>query len=99
MSKTTKRDNRKRYPSGTRGGVCIEAETNEPQTQARGEQFAKIIGDTLTEARALVEARLCEAGFTDLQVWIDTGQTSIDYWFDAAIAVDVYELRNADAER
>ncbi len=97
MSRTVKHDSRKHYPMGTRGAVTIEAETNEPQTRARGEQFAKIFGDTLTEARALLESRLREAGFTDLNVWIDTGTTSLGYWFDASIAVDVYELRNRDA--
>jgi hypothetical protein len=81
---------------GTRGAVTIEATTDEPQTRARGEQFARIVGDTLTEARALVEARLREAGFTDLNVWIDMGQTDLGYWFDASVAVDVYELRNRD---
>jgi hypothetical protein len=94
---SVKHDGRKHYPSGTRGAVTIEAETNEPQTRARGELFAKIVGDTLTEARALLEVRLREAGFTDLNVWIDTGQTDLGYWFDASVAVDVYELRNADA--
>lgn len=89
-----KQDNRKGYPMGTRGAVTIEAETNEPQTKARGEQFARIVGDTLTEARALVEARLREAGFTDLNVWVDLGQTDLRYWWDATIAADVFELRN-----
>ncbi len=91
-----KRDDRKHYPMGTRGSVTIEAETNEPQTRARGEQFARVVGDTMTEARALLESRLRDAGFTDLEVWIDTGKTSLDYWFNASIAVDVYELRNAE---
>jgi hypothetical protein len=52
-----KRDGRKHYSMGTRRAVTIEAETDEPQTRARGEQFAMIVGDTLTEARALVEQR------------------------------------------
>lgn len=91
-----KRDNRKKYPAGTRGAVTIEAETNEPQTGARGWQFAQIVGDTVTEARALVETRLRAAGFTDLNVWIDMGQTDLGYWFDASVAVDVYQLRNPD---
>lgn len=89
-------DNRKAYPMGTRGSVTIEAETNEPQTKARGEQFARIVGDTMTEARTLAESRLRDAGFADLHVWIDTGQTDLRYWFDASIAVDVYEARNAE---
>jgi hypothetical protein len=88
-----KHDGRKKYPAGTRGAVTIEAETNAPQTGARGKEFAAIVGDTLTEARALVEARLRAAGFTDLNVWIDIGQTDLGYWFDAAVAVDVYQLR------
>lgn len=92
-----KRDYRKLYPMGTRGSVAIEAETDEPQTKARGKQFAKIVGDTLTEARALVEQRLEEAGFADVRVWVDTGQSSIDYWFDAAVAVDIQAMRNAAA--
>lgn len=91
-----KSDGRKSYPSGTRGAVTIEAETNEPQTKARGAQFAKIVGDTLTEARTLVETRLREAGYTDLNVWIDTGQTDLAYWWNAAVTADVYELRNTD---
>lgn len=48
--RTIKRDDRKRYPMGTRGSVTIEANTDEPQTRVRGEQFALIIGDTLAEA-------------------------------------------------
>jgi hypothetical protein len=90
-----KHDGRKAYPEGTRGSVTIEATTDEPQTKARGEQFAKIVGDTLIEARALVESRLREEGFNDLNVWIDTGETDLDYWWDASVAVDVYELRNS----
>jgi hypothetical protein len=86
-------DNRKCYPMGTRGSVSIEAVTEEPQTKARGKRFAQIVGDTLVEARALLEARLRDAGYDDVHVWVDLGQTSIDYWFDGAIAVDVYELR------
>lgn len=92
-------DRRKTYPHGTRGAVTVEAETNEPQTEARGWQFNQIIGDTMTEARALVEARLQEAGFADLNVWIDIGGgTNLNYGFDASIAVDVYELRNTERE-
>jgi hypothetical protein len=91
-----RRDSRKTYPLGTRGAVTVEAETDEPQTKARGEQFAQIVGDTLVEARALVEARLREAGFADINVWIDTGQTDLAYWFDASVAVDVCQLREAD---
>jgi hypothetical protein len=86
-----KRDGRKYYSTGTRGAGTIEAETDEPQTRARGEQFSRIVGATLTEARALVEQRLHDAGFVGARVWVDTGETDLDYWFDAAVAVDVYE--------
>jgi hypothetical protein len=91
-----KHDGRKKYPSGTRGCVTIEAETNEPQTKVRGEKFAEIVGDAMTEARALLENRLREAGFDGLNVWVDMGETDLDYWFDGSIAVDVYELRNTE---
>jgi hypothetical protein len=95
-----KRDNRKGYPMGTRGAVRIEAETNEPQTLARGREFAKIVGDAMVEARQLVESRLRQAGFADLNVWIDLGETDITYWFGTDIAIDVYEtrMRMADNE-
>jgi hypothetical protein len=86
-----KRDGRKHYSMGTRRAVTIEAETDEPQTRARGEQFAMIVGDTLTEARALVEQRLHDAGFADARVYIDTGETDLAYWFDGAVAIDVSE--------
>ncbi len=91
-----RRDGRKTYSTGTRGSVTIEAETNEPQTKARGREFAQIVGDTMTEARALVETRLRDAGFADLNVWIDMGETDLAYWFNASIAVDVYKLRNRE---
>lgn len=92
-------DNRKGYPAGTRGGVAIEAETDEPQTKARGREFAKIVGDAMVEARAMIEERLRAAGFADVHVWIDLGQTDISYWWDAGIAIDVYERRQEEAER
>lgn len=78
-------DGRKAYPAGTRGAVHIEARTGEPQTKARGEQFARIVGDTLVEARALVESRLRESGYASLVVYIDLEQTDLGYWFDAAV--------------
>jgi hypothetical protein len=93
-----RRDGRKHYPSGTRGAVTIEAETDEPQTRARGERFGQIVGDAMTEARTLVESRLREDGFEDVHVWIDMGQTDLAYWFDAETAVDVQQMRDAEAD-
>lgn len=83
---------------GTRGQVAIEAETDEPQTKARGEEFAKIVGEVTTEARALVEARLRAAGFADVHVWIDMDVTDLEYCFDPKIAVGVYERRNGRSD-
>lgn len=83
MSTQAKHDYRKRYPTGTRGAAEIGAFTGEPQTHKRGREFAQIIGDTITEARALLEARLREAGFSDLRVKII--DADLDYGFDGEI--------------
>ncbi len=78
-----KRDNRKGYPTGTRGSVEIDASTEEPQTVARAKEFAVIVGDAMVEARSTIEERLIAAGFTDLQVTIS--QADVNYWFDARL--------------
>lgn len=96
--RSVREDRRKGYPAGTRGAVTIEAETDEPQTLRRGREFAETVGDTMVEARALVEQRLREAGFADIGVWVDMGGTDLGYWWDTQIAVDVYEMRQAQAE-
>lgn len=38
--------------------------TDEPQTSARGREFQEIVRDMMLEARAALDGRLAEAGFT-----------------------------------
>lgn len=81
-------DRRKHFSMGTRGSVEVDAETDEPQTKARGREFQRIVGETMVEARAMVEERLRAAGYGDLRVKIR--DADIDYGFDA----DIVEWRD-----
>lgn len=83
VTRTPKTDNRKRYPTGTRGSVEINAHTDEPQTASRGEEFSRIIGDTMVEARATLDERLRTAGF---QACVTISNADLEYWFDGDIA-------------
>jgi hypothetical protein len=58
------------YPQGTRSDVSIDAQTDEPQTKARGREFQETFAAAAEEARQLIADTLRQAGYDKLTVTI-----------------------------